>query len=65
MGTYRPRYIHNDPEITSPKFGTEKTWGGHLVEESKLRKDTDFKNKVKKCPRVDRTLVYMRAKVYQ
>ena len=34
VGAYRARYLHIDPKVASPKFGTEKTWGGQMANQS-------------------------------
>ena len=65
VGAYRARFGHLDPKVTSPRYGTEETWGGALAKESQRIKEADFRAKVKPCPRMDRTLVYMRAGMYQ
>ena len=49
-----------DRKVSVPVYGDSSFWDKHLAKKSKLIKDKDFKDKVKKGERLDRTLVYER-----
>ena len=65
IGAYKTRFSHIDPKVGVPLYGTFDTWGGELAKQSKKIKDQDWARKVKACPRLDRTLVYVRDNVFQ
>ena len=46
--------------MKGPQYGTQATWGGDMAKQAmKIREET-FKNRVHKCDRLDKTLVYCR-----
>ena len=64
VGTYRTRYNASDPKISAPLYGTQQTWGGELAKRADRIKDQHFRATVRKCDRLDKTLVYQRVKMH-
>mmetsp|Transcript_23037 Transcript_23037/g.30631 ORF Transcript_23037/g.30631 Transcript_23037/m.30631 type:complete len:94 (+) Transcript_23037:560-841(+) len=62
VGTYRMRYQANDKKVTAPLYGTQSNWGGEMAKKAMKIRDETFKNKVHKCERLDKTLVYNRVR---
>ena len=60
IASYRTNYSVLDRKVRAPLYGTEKTWGGEPAKKAKLIKELQFQRKVKKCDRIDKTLVYAR-----
>ena len=60
VGAYRSRFGGLDASVSTPSYGSKNRWDGHLAKRARQIKSMDFKNKVKKDPRLDRTLLYFR-----
>ena len=60
VGLHRKRYDAMDRKVSVPVYGESNIWNKHLAKNSKIIKEKDFKEKVKKCERLDKTLVYER-----
>ena len=62
MGLHRKRYDAMDRKVSVPVYGEKNIWDKYLAKNAKFIKEKDFKEKVKKCERLDKTLVYERQK---
>ena len=60
VGAYRTRFGTQEPDQKAPSYGTQTTWGGALSKRAQKIKETNFKQKVNKCERLDKALVYKR-----
>ena len=50
--------LPNRRKVAVPLYGTQETWGGGLAKKASQIKQDNFKAKVHKCDRLDKTLVY-------
>ena len=50
VGLHRKRYDAMDRKVSVPVYGESNIWNKHLAKNSKIIKEKDFKEKVKKCP---------------
>ena len=57
---YRTNYASLDQKVGVPLYGSENDWGGKLAKKSKEIKETNFRDTVHTCERINRTLVYKR-----
>ena len=60
VGAYRTRFGTQDPDVRAPMYGTQTTWGGALSKKAEKIREANFREKVHKCRRLDKTLVYKR-----
>ena len=59
------RFDTVDPKVKVPKYGTAKQWDNRTKKMAHRRKERSFDATQKMCPRMDRSLVFIRNKEAQ